>query len=269
MYNKFQPQLIEKGMMPMAKELLVTPIFRSVNPKKTNEMTSVTTKNQKMEVTVKGAQLNTKVDLLLFMMIIHRFAATPNASSVSFTLREIILHLGYTTKKVDSKRRKMVSDSLNRLSTSSINIRWDNGREYLYFSMLSCTRVSLNDDTATIEISDTMRDLYLNSPLVLHISYETIQKLDADARSVYMYIKHTNTVDMTITHKTFKEYFAPRCCPKRYRAKLEKALNNLAEHKIITYSDVNDYGFDISKVNFKPSAKKGSRGNHIYGKSAA
>ena len=82
-------------MAPMAKEFLVTPIFRSVNPRNMNDVTVVKTRNQNMEVTIKGAQLNTKIDLLIFMQILLRYAEEKSQDSVSFSIRELILSLGY------------------------------------------------------------------------------------------------------------------------------------------------------------------------------
>ena len=110
----------------------------------------------------------------------------------------------------------MVQDSLSRLATANVSIKVEGSDSYVYFSILSFVHGSVDADIATVELSSSVRDIYLNTSFVPHISYETIKKLDADARSVYLYIKHNNTkVNMTIRHKIFKDgTFLPEVATK-------------------------------------------------------
>ncbi|EKH6498554.1 repA protein [Providencia stuartii] len=121
-------------------------------------------------VVITGPQLNYFIDFRCWLGIIHAFSACPDAlhgNKIKVKFSEFSQFCGYPSKRLDSKLRKEIADSLTRIRAKTITFTTPGTKKFLVTGLLLKAEFDVVDDLVVLEADERLWELYSNDHLSL------------------------------------------------------------------------------------------------------
>lgn len=140
-------------------------------------------------VTIKGAKLNVETDFRVWCGVILSFSIYGlSGSKIELKFSEFARNCGYDSKRFDSKLRRQIADSLERLQSQQLSFKRSEGVKGVSTGLLY--RAEYDDDRDFVELiaDESLWDLYRLDRQVL-VSLKILSKLPRSevAQCLYLY----------------------------------------------------------------------------------
>ena len=190
-------------------------------------------------VTITGPALNYYTDFRCWMGIIHSFSVVPDAligNRIRLRFSEFASYCGYTSKRIDSRLREEISDSLTRIRSKSISFRRPGVTKFAVTGLLLKAEFDTDVDEIILEADQRLWELYQNDhlsllrrkPLLMLPRHET-------AQAIYTFFEALPAPPAPITFKRLRERLMMPGEVKSQNRKITAALTTLKDIGYLEY----------------------------------
>ena len=246
--------------------LLRTPVFSPVgrNIKESLVKKNLSTELRGLEIcqkdgydhiSIKGPKLNVETDFRVWCGVVLAFSKYGlNGNTIKMQFTEFAKFCGYKTKRIDSKLRTQIDNSLSRIQQQQLSFKNHNSKKALITGLLHRAVYDIEEDRLELIADETLWDLYQIDRRVL-VSMNVISKLPRAevAQCLYLYFLALPKNPYPVSFSRLRERLQLISCKKDANKRIKAGIEKLENIGFISGSFARKEGETYYLVNKKDS----------------
>lgn len=197
------------------------------------------------DIVITGPRLNLSTDFKVWMGIIHAFSRSPDALSgnrITLKFTDFAKYCQYPTKRIDSRLRDDIRDSLTRIRAKTITFSKPGSTKVTITGLLQKIDFNADMNLIILEADERLWELYSEDNLTL-LRKQPLTALPRKeaAQAIYTYIASLPAQPIPLSFKRLRERLM---LPSRVSEQNRTIRNALSDLRKIGYLDYDIYQDD-------------------------